>query len=82
MKITSLEKIKTGQTCKILEIELEGEIKYRLLDMGITPNTKIKLTKKAPLGDPIQIEVRGYSLSIRKEIAQKIKVEVKEWYLH
>ncbi len=57
---------------------LFGEIKYRLLDMGIIPNTIIKLTKQAPLGDPIQIEVRGYSLTIRKEIAQKIKVEVKQ----
>lgn len=78
MKITSLDKLKTGQMCNVLDIEVLGETKYRLLDMGIIPNTKIKLTKKAPLGDPIQIEVRGYSLSIRKEIAQKIKVEVKE----
>ncbi len=78
MKIISLDKLKTGQMCNVLEIEVLGETKYRLLDMGIIPNTKIKLTKKAPLGDPIQIEVRGYSLSIRKEIAQKIKVEVEE----
>lgn len=78
MKITSLDNLKIGQLCNVIEIEVTGEIKYRLLDMGIIPNTKIKLTKKAPLGDPIQIEVRGYSLSIRKEIAHKIKVEVKE----
>lgn len=44
--------------------------------MGIVPQTKAKLIKQAPLGDPIQIEVRGYNLSIRKEIARKIKVEV------
>ncbi len=78
MKITSLDNLKIGQLCNVIEIEVTGEIKYRLLDMGIIPNTKIKLTKKAPLGDPIQIELRGYSLSIRKEIAHKIKVEVKE----
>ena len=48
--------------------------------MGIVPNTKIKLTKKAPLGDPLQVEVSGYSLSIRKEIASKIEVEVILWY--
>lgn len=55
-----------------------GELKYRLLDMGIVPQTPIKLIKQAPLGDPIEIEVRGYNLSIRKEIAQKIKVEVQK----
>lgn len=44
--------------------------------MGIVPQTSIKLIKQAPLGDPIEIEVRGYNLSIRKEIAQEIKVEV------
>lgn len=53
-----------------------GELKYRLLDMGIVPHTAVKLIKQAPLGDPVEIEVRGYNLSIRKEIAQKIKVEV------
>lgn len=78
MKITTLDNLKTEQICNVIEINVQGETKYRLLDMGIIPNTKIKLIKKAPLGDPIQIELRGYSLSIRKEIAQKIKVEVKE----
>ena len=44
--------------------------------MGIVPQTKVKLIKQAPLGDPIEIEIRGYNLSIRKQIAQEIKVEV------
>ena len=76
MNITSLDMLEKGQICRVIEVRLEDKIKYRLLDMGIVTNTKIELTRKAPLGDPIQIYVRGYSLSIRKELAQKIIVEV------
>lgn len=76
MKITSLDKLKPGQTCQVKDVKLVGEIKYRLLDMGIIPNTKIEVIKKAPLGDPIQISLRGYTLTIREEIARKIEVEV------
>lgn len=72
----TLNNLKENQICKVQSVNVIGELKYRLLDMGIVLNTKIKLTKKAPLGDPLQIEVRGYSLSIRKEIASKIEVEV------
>ena len=78
--MTTLNNLKENQICKVLSVNVIGELKYRLLDMGIVPNTKIKLTKKAPLGDPLQIEIRGYSLSIRKEIAGKIEVEVILWY--
>ena len=74
--MTTLNNLKENQICKVKSVNVIGKLKYRLLDMGIDPNTKIKLTKKAPLGDPLQIEVRGYSLSIRKEIASKIEVEV------
>ncbi len=76
MKITSLDKIKDGQFCQVIKINIDSEIKNRLLDMGIVTNTKIKMIKKAPLGDPIQIYLRGYNLSIRKSIAEKIQVEV------
>ncbi len=76
MKITSLDKLKKGQRCRVINLELDEEVKYRLLDMGIVPNTIIELVKIAPLGDPIQIQLRGYNLSIRKELAQKIRVEV------
>lgn len=76
MNITSLDMLEKGQVCRVVEVRLEDKIKYRLLDMGIVTNTKIELTRKAPLGDPIQIHVRGYSLSIRKELAKKIIVEV------
>ncbi len=74
--MTTLNNLKENQICKVKSVNVIGKLKYRLLDMGIVPKTKIKLTKKAPLGDPLQIEVRGYSLSIRKEIASKIEVEV------
>lgn len=74
--MTTLNELKENQICKVLSVNVIGELKYRLLDMGIISNTTIKLTKKAPLGDPLQIEVRGYSLSIRSEIASKIEVEV------
>lgn len=76
MKITSLDKLKPGQICQVKDVNLVGEIKYRLLDMGIIPNTQIEVIKKAPLGDPIQISLRGYSLTIREEIARKIEVEI------
>ncbi len=76
MKITSLDNVKSGEKCKVICINIEGQIKYRLLDMGIVKNTVIELVKKAPMGDPIQIYVRGYNLSIRKKIAEKIQVEV------
>ena len=74
--MTTLNNLIENQICKVKSVNVIGKLKYRLLDMGIVPKTKIKLTKKAPLGDPLQIEVRGYSLSIRKEIASKIEVEV------
>lgn len=76
MKLTSLDKIEVNKECKIINIEVEREIKFRLLDMGLIPDTKIKVIKKAPLGDPIQILLRGYNISIRKEIAKNIFVEV------
>ncbi len=76
MKITSLDKLKAGEKGKVISVNLTGKIKYRLLDMGIVKNTIIEMTKKAPLGDPIQIFIKGYSLSIRKKIAEKIEVEV------
>lgn len=78
MKRTKLSELEEKQKCRVIDINLEGETKYRLLDMGIIPNTEIEITKKAPLGDPIQIFLRGYSISIRKEIARKIEVEVEK----
>lgn len=80
MKKIELTKLKAKEKAIIKEIDLEGKLKYRLLELGIVENTKIKLVKYAPLGDPIQISIRGYNLAIRKETARKIKVEkLNEW---
>ena len=56
----------------------EGALRLRLLDMGLIPRTVVRVEKIAPLGDPIELRVRGYSLSLRKEDARKIEVEVKK----
>lgn len=71
MKLTDL---KIGEEKIILKVGGEGALRHRLLEMGIIPGTKIKITKKAPLGDPIQIHIRGYELSIRKDDASLITV--------
>ncbi|HEY8443509.1 MAG TPA: ferrous iron transport protein A [Clostridia bacterium] len=72
----TLEQLKTGQSCKVTQIKAEGMLKRKLLEMGITPGTEILLRKIAPLGDPIQINLRGYDLSIRKADAKNIAVEI------
>ncbi len=61
---------------KVKKIEAEGKIKRRLFDMGVTPNTEIILKKHAPLGDPIEVTIRGYELTLRKDEANKILMEV------
>jgi Fe2+ transport system protein FeoA len=72
----TLGNLKPNQSGKVVRVEGQGANKKRLFDMGITPNTIIKVKKRAPLGDPIEIEVRGYVMGIRKEEANKIIVEV------
>ncbi len=64
-----------GETVKVLKLEGEGAIKRRIMDMGITKGCSIYVRKVAPLGDPIEITVRDYELSIRKADAEKIIVE-------
>lgn len=71
MKLTDL---KIGDSKTITKVGGEGALRHRLLEMGIIPGTKIEITKKAPFGDPIQIHIRGYELSIRKEDADYIEV--------
>lgn len=61
---------------KVKKIEAEGKIKRRLFDMGVTPGAEVKLKKLAPLGDPIEVTIRGYELSLRKDEANKILMEV------
>ncbi|MBP0979194.1 MAG: ferrous iron transport protein A [Oscillospiraceae bacterium] len=73
-KDLSLKDIKPGQTVRVINILGEGTLRKRLIDMGITPGVKIFVRKIAPLGDPIEVNLRGYELSLRKDIAKNILV--------
>ncbi len=70
----TLSEIKVGNTVKVSKLHGEGALKRRIMDMGITKGTEIFVRKVAPLGDPIEVTVRGYELSIRKKEAQNIEV--------
>ena len=72
-----LNLFKVNETGIVRKIEAEGKIKRRLFDMGVTPGAKITLKKIAPLGDPIEVTLRGYELTLRKDEASKIYMEVK-----
>lgn len=71
----TLKDVKVGETSKVLKINGEGKIKRRIMDMGITKGTSIYVRKVAPLGDPIEITVRGYELSLRKNDAEMLEME-------
>ena len=71
----TLREVKIGKTAKVLKLHGEGAIKRRIMDMGITKGVEIYVRKVAPLGDPIELTVRGYELSLRKEDAEMIEVE-------
>ena len=70
----TLDKLKTGQSAKITAVGGEGALRNHLLDMGLIPKTTLTLQKIAPLGDPIEIRVRGYELTLRLEDAKNITV--------
>ena len=72
----TLDQLPLGQDAVITAVGGEGALRCRLLDMGLIPKTKVRVEKIAPLGDPLELRVRGYSLSLRKEDAGKIEVEV------
>ena len=72
----TLDKLPLGQEAVITAVGGEGALRCRLLDMGLIPKTRVRVEKIAPLGDPLELRVRGYSLSLRKEDAGKIEVEV------
>ena len=72
----TLDKLPLGKEAVITAVGGEGALRCRLLDMGLIPKTKVRIEKIAPLGDPLELRVRGYSLSLRKEDAGKIEVEV------
>lgn len=73
--MNSLRETPIGKTVRVVKLHGEGAVRRRIMDMGITKGVQIKVRKLAPLGDPIEVTVRGYELSIRKEDAAKIEVE-------
>ena len=77
--IKKLSKFSVGETGIVKIIDGEGKIRRRLFDMGITPGTKIYLRKKAPLGDPIELTLRGYELTLRLVEADLITMETTIW---
>ena len=73
----TLDLLPLGQEAVITQVGGEGALRCRLLDMGLIPKTALRVEKIAPLGDPIELRVRGYALSLRKEDARNIEVEVR-----
>ncbi len=71
----TLREMKPGQQGKVTSIGSAGTMKRRIMDMGVTPGVEIKVIKVAPLGDPIEVNVRGYELSLRKDEAAQIQVQ-------
>ncbi|MFA9465727.1 MAG: ferrous iron transport protein A [Velocimicrobium sp.] len=70
----TLKEVKVGETVKVIKLHGEGAVKRRIMDMGITKGVELYLRKIAPLGDPLEVTVRGYELSLRKADADKIEV--------
>ena len=74
--IANLREVKVGQTCTVKKIHGEGAVKRRIMDMGLTKGIEVYVRKVAPLGDPMELTVRGYELSIRKADAEMVEVEI------
>ena len=75
-KLISLSEVELKTRVKVAEIALESKVRRRIMDMGIVKGTEIVVTGKAPMGDPIELQVRGYALSLRKSEAKDIMVEL------
>jgi len=71
----TLKTAKVGETLKVLKLHGEGPVKRRIMDMGITKGVEVYVRKVAPLGDPLELNVRGYELSLRRADAEMIEVE-------
>lgn len=71
----TLREVKNGETVTVVKLNGEGAVKRRIMDMGITKGCSVYIRKIAPLGDPVEVTVRGYELSVRKEDAQMVEVE-------
>jgi ferrous iron transport protein A len=72
--VMTLDQLKTGQTAVITAVKGEGALRLRLLDMGLIPRTKVTLQKTAPMGDPLEIRIRGYELTLRIADAKNIEI--------
>ena len=73
--MNTLRQAKVGDTVKVKKLHGEGAVKRRIMDMGLTKGTEVYIRKVAPLGDPVEITIRGYELSIRKADAELIEIE-------
>ncbi|MBQ0039993.1 MAG: ferrous iron transport protein A [Treponema sp.] len=71
----TVKDMKTGQKAQVVKVHGEGALRRRIMDMGITKGVEIRLRKLAPLGDPMELTVRGYELSLRKADAEMIEIE-------
>ena len=71
----TLKDTQVGETVKVVKLTGEGAVKRRIMDMGITKGVEVHIRKVAPLGDPVEVTVRGYELSLRKADAEMIEVE-------
>lgn len=71
----TLRDVKVGETVEVVKLHGEGAVKRRIMDMGLTKGTEVFVRKVAPLGDPVELTVRGYELSLRKADAEMIEVE-------
>lgn len=74
----TLDQLQVGRSAVITKVGGEGALRLRFLDMGLIPRTKVMVQKVAPMGDPIQLSIRGYELTIRKEDAARIEVRIEE----
>ena len=74
----TLDALQVGESGTIIKVSGEGRVRRRLFDMGLTPGAEIFLRKKAPLGDPLEITLRGYELSLRKDEAVNVEIQMKE----
>lgn len=75
IRMRTMRDVKIGETVKIVKLNGEGAVRRRIMDMGLTKGTEVFIRKVAPLGDPIEVKVRGYELSLRKADAEMIIVE-------
>ena len=74
-QMQTLKEVKCGRTVRVVKLHGEGAVKRRIMDMGITKGTDVYVRKVAPLGDPVEVTVRGYELSLRKADAEMIEVQ-------